>query len=199
MRFVHFSDNPKLKLEQIAFRNGRECGNRKPCGFWFSDEDEYNSWSAWCVDEGFRIENLQHAYSFDLDLSNYLILSDYNMAREFTLKNLCKDVEPLIIGKRKFELPPSIDWDAVKQKYDGVLLSPYKKEFPGFMRGLDENQSIGQAVSEMDLMMWYSMVDAASGCVWNFDTISNWQKLGNDDPVFDFLKEDKQDYISFQP
>lgn len=173
MRCVHFSGR------EMALKDAKACARQtgghslfKPQGLWFSDEEQPNGWLDWCVGEEFRLETLAHAYEFNLSGANLLVLKSPEEAVDFTLENLKKDAGYPF---------PAIDWDVPREKYDGILLSPYHRRI--FWEGSAKGHSL------MELMTWFGTIDAASGCVWNPDVIENWRELPQDDPVFAPLRE----------
>ncbi len=137
--FVHFSDKPLVK-DDLEHQRQAICED-KPVGLWISDESADISWSAWCSDENFPLRKIAH--KIELDLTYPLLeLSSYNSIVDFNNKYAAA-----FPWSQTGELR-AINWYAVAQEYDGILITPYQ----------------WQARHEF---FWYYGWDCASGCIWN--------------------------------
>lgn len=119
-------------------------GHFKPVGLWLSDESDFG-WKEWCEAENFHLERLESATDFIIkDSANILRISSIEEALEFNdiWSNTNKD--------RYFNSPK---WDEVSKAYDGILITPYRKDYTVW------------------LPTWYSGWDVSSGCFWNLDAI----------------------------
>jgi hypothetical protein len=117
----------------------------KPHGLWVSDDDTDYGWADWCRAEDFRLESLQYAYRVTLrEPNNVLIISTPESLKRFG--KTYKHDGPAI----RF----SLDWEAVAQQWDGLIITPYQSE----------------CRLELD-HLWYNIWDCASGCIWNLDIV----------------------------
>lgn len=119
--------------------------NLKPDGLWISID---NSWEEWCRDNEFKLDAIQNKYKIELnDNSNILIINTINKFKEFYNRYKTESE----IGS--FYKP---DWGTIKNKYDGIIISPY----------------FYQLRLEIDYL-WYSIWDCSSGCIWNLNSIKS--------------------------
>ena len=98
---------------------------------WLSDEDSFG-WSRWCVDEGFRLEDLSYAVDVELDLSGEraLLIDSREGISQFT-ERFQKLPDARMDGRGLAELGPQaanmfIDWQAVRSLYDVMAVTPYQ-------------------------------------------------------------------------
>jgi hypothetical protein len=141
MRLVHYSD---AIIDLILPRGSSKC-EFKPKGLWVSDDDCEDNWRAWCISEGFRLDRLTYAHEIDIHSSAHLlILGNDPQLDDFT--QLFS-----VPGKLSHDVG-QIDWDRVKEQYDGLIISPY-------------------VWSQRLELMWYYSWDCASGCIWNPDIV----------------------------
>ena len=118
MRLMHYSDAP---VSEIVSKDQIDRPNRKPRGFWVSVEGE-DDWPSWCRSEDFGLSRLTHGHEVILADSGKLLrigsvsaLDDFH--REFT--------GPHHFGSYCDHL---IHWDRVANKYDGIIIAPYRWE-----------------------------------------------------------------------
>lgn len=132
MRLAHFNTrnwefNPNLKY--------KENNLSKPNGLWLSVN---NAWRKWCKNEDFKVDFYSVKYQFEVDISNFLILDTREKIIEFD---------------KKYKIDEnSLNWQLVKENFDGILFSPYFNYFN-------------------DEETWYNNIDVASACVWNLSVI----------------------------
>lgn len=153
----HFTDQP-MEFDRRIYEQGKPLGYMKPNGFWVSVAGP-DDWPAWCRREEFRVDTLEHRSVVVLaDDANILHISTPEQLDEFHLKFCVDDVDfprsrPWMfeagLDERKYW---SLDWAAVAQQYQGVIIAPYQ-----WPRRLD--------------VMWYYGWDCASGCIWDLDAI----------------------------
>ena len=152
MRLVHYTDKPVGRLEVIPQRRGTERDYFKPKGFWVSDDDCEDNWKAWCESETFSLERLALAYDVELARNaNVLLLSSAKDIDAFTDEYFTEPYPYL----RKFRSRMYIDWEKVRSRYLGMIVTPYIWE-----RRLSLEPGAPDA-------MWYYSWDCASGCIWD--------------------------------
>lgn len=143
-----FDDDLKL--------NCPEEGSSKPIGLWVSveeNEDDIN-WFTWCVGEDFFIDNLKHKYSVILSKDcKILHLKTTDEIHEFSFEYS----ENSFINNKNPPYPHifHINWSKVKEKYDGIIISPY--QWDARLRSASS---------------WYYGWDCSSGCIWNYKKIN---------------------------
>jgi hypothetical protein len=147
MNLTHNAAEPFEYDPERTYFNSRAVGYGKPAGFWVSDDDEYG-WKQWCTDNEFR--TYAHEYSAHVELAD-----DANIL-------FIRSREQLVRFHQKYSYNPypqlrgtaMIDWDQVAEKYDGIIITPYRWD----------------TRYDMD-MLWYNGWDCASGCIWNLNAI----------------------------
>jgi hypothetical protein len=147
---MHFTSEPfELDFEK-KYKQQRVF---KPSGLWYSVEGSEDSWSTWCMGEGFRMENLEFQYKIELDKSRILFI---------------KTVEELDAFHSRFYYSRytfvNVCWDRVAENYSGIEIAPYQ-----WSRRLSLDGGYD----------WYYGWDCASGCVWDLSAITEF-KLHND-------------------
>jgi hypothetical protein len=120
----------------------------KPDGLWLSDESD-TGWKPWCDSERWNLDGFKHLHLIECDISKWLIINTPNKLTRFTKKYL---------STSDFGLP-YIDWQAVKAKYAGIIISPYQWEH-----------------RHNPKTSWYYGWDCASACVWDLSTIISVKK-----------------------
>lgn len=150
MKLVHYTSIDK-PLTKIEYRKQNLIIDIKPTGFWVSDDDEYG-WRNWCHNECFRPENLELAYEITLVENHHVrIIKTSEEIKQWT-RYYSR------LNLHRF----SLDWLAMRQEWDGLIITPYHWEIR-----LDPDHA------------WYYGWDCASGCIWNpaairsFDTCQN--------------------------
>lgn len=145
MIYTHYSHNI-FELD----RNHRYWNTHfiKPGGLWISKDGE-SSWDHWCASEEFGIGD--HKYELTLLKNNNLLhLCDYADLTNFTNQYKKAD-DPRFEGLGSMW----IDWDRVKQGYQGLMIFPYCWE------------------ARLELM-WYYGWDCASGCIWDLSCVDTF-------------------------
>lgn len=143
----HYSREP-FALERRTYEQDdpREYG--KPHGFWISVEGN-DDWPSWCEGEQFRLETLAYRSPVSFtDKANILRVTPGLMSpfdRDYSTEWMW--------GENGRWTARGIDWRAVAEKYDGIIIAPYSWHH------------------RSDLA-WYYPWDCASGCVWNLDAIT---------------------------
>ncbi len=143
----HYTRDP-LVVEPRAYEQPEPREYGKPDGFWISAEGK-DDWPSWCEGEQFRLETLAHRAPVSLnDGANVLRLTPGMIDRfdsDFGVEwPWCENGRWIARG---------IDWRAVADRYDGIIIAPYAWCFRLTMN-------------------WYYPWDCASGCIWNLDAIT---------------------------
>ncbi|UOE45506.1 hypothetical protein [Agromyces larvae] len=140
----HYTAEPFV-FDRTRTYDQTEFGNGKPRGLWLSVDGE-DDWPAWCRNEQFRLETLEHRAVFTIAAdAEVLRIGNLGELKAFTAEY--RD-HPAFAGT---DLGSHwIDWPRVAARYDGILITPYLWD------------------ARYDLnSMWYYGWDCASGCVWN--------------------------------
>ena len=164
-KLYHYSGSPIESLHDSFYVGHRlgwpEEGSMKPVGLWISvkEGEDKDSWFDWCVAEQFRLENLKHKYLIKLAKdAKILHLKTSEEIRYFSLEFCANDPgcnNRKAIYSRSSDFVYSINWKKIKEKYDGIIISPYQ----------------WQCRLE-SLTSWYYPWDCASGCIWNLEKVS---------------------------
>jgi len=142
---THFSTK-NWKLDRLWFY--MQAGHFKPRGLWLSDESDYG-WKEWCESERFHLGYLASATQFTLsENANIIHLTNIDEVMEFQ-KQWQRPEEGVYYRE--------IDWGAIAAKYDGILITPYRKDWT------------------THLPSWYLGWDVSSGCFWNLDILQEVQ------------------------
>ena len=147
MRLVHFSAEPLGPIHSMVQVDFPHHDVRKPQGLWVSDEDDYG-WSQWCESSEFGIGQLQHLVTLKSD-AKILHIDGPAQLESFT----DEFGEFLLPGVTDLRY---VDWQAVADRYDGILITPYL-----------------WSCRLEDAFFWYYVWDCASGCIWNADAIAS--------------------------
>lgn len=158
-------DLPKKELHRLELST---AATQKPMGFWVSCENLKDDWTwkDWCEEQEFNLEDLKYKYRVVLsNNSNVLHIStpeEFDKFENDFLVNLYETIDDPYMEKfcqmnpwkvyLKTYFNQGIDWKKVCQRYQGVLIAPY--------RGDKRAES-----------MWYMGWDCSSGCIWDFDCI----------------------------
>lgn len=141
MELIHYSNKPICFDPHHKFLG--MVGAFKPAGFWVSVKGEMD-WPEWCRDNKYNVAALKYPHEVSLkSTAKVLVVS--------TLEELDAFHKRFIGNNVKFY---EIDWDAVKNEFDGLIISPYQWE-RRFEHG------------------WYYGWDCASGVIWNLNVIEN--------------------------
>lgn len=153
LRLSHFSKTP-LKLENLTYPSNKIYDLRgtyfdKPQGLWLSDESDYG-WKSWCKENQFNLKNLKYQIEFDVSLEGILLLKTEKDMLSFTKE--FSEGNPTLFALPNFKMQ-GIDWDKVKQKYHGIIITPYQGNVHF-------------------TLSWYYGWDCASGCIWNLSNLT---------------------------
>lgn len=164
MILEHYSERPFEIDPEYNYRSS-ELGMgiySKPEGFWVSVKG-VDDWPSWCISESYAEERLKYRNIISIrDNSNILRLNNSEELQEFTREYIRPDGEITITGETR-RLSLGIDWNKVKNEYDGIIIPNYLWE------------------SRFDsIAAWYYGWDCASGCIWNLDilTITSCEESG---------------------
>jgi hypothetical protein len=147
---IHFSDAP---LGDVRSTPQWEQPHMKPRGLWLSVEDGDHGWSNWCQGENWGLERLTHAHDVTLrDDASILRLAGGNEIDAFTAQFQVVPDDPK--SSRSDFRGHYINWRAVAQQYQGIIIAPYC-----WSRRLHDGT------------VWYYGWDCASGCIWDADAI----------------------------
>jgi hypothetical protein len=145
--YVHHSCKP-ITLNQIDIKRLKcveyDRWPRKPGGLWFTvGQGEANRWKTMRLSKGdnaalfrFRIKIILRKNA------KLLFVSDVASRDQLTEK----------YGNQN---GPEIDWPAIAEAYDGIIVAPYPSDW-----------------SDHHRKKWFSCWDIASGCIWNVTAIS---------------------------
>lgn len=138
MRLVHFSKSNTLDLRSA---DQPTAPHMKPNGLWVSVESADDAWSKWCEAEDWGLGSHEFTIEPTTD-ANILYLRTAADIQAFTTQFSIK------LEGCKFAM--FIDWIAVANKYDGIIITPYQ-----WSMRMNSDAS------------WYYGWDCASGCIWN--------------------------------
>ncbi len=162
-KLFHYSRNEVEKLVPEFYEKYKqhwpEEGSMKPCGLWISVEDDPDdhNWFDWCKGEQFRLESLYHKYAVTIsEDAKILHLKTVEDIISFSLEYAANDpfdfARKSLLSRREYIY--MIAWSRVKEKYDGMIISPYQW---GARMGSET--------------AWYYPWDCSSGCIWNLDKV----------------------------
>lgn len=154
LRLMHYRAEPLVFDPSCIYVQSKPSLFAKPAGLWVSVEGEQD-WPAWCRDAGFAVDALALAYEVKLRESAHLrrISSAEAMDQFHEEFAVPTDLDP----RHEPGLYESgIDWSAVAQRYDGLVIAPYIW-----------SRRLGAPCS------WYYVWDCASGCIWNLSAIKS--------------------------
>lgn len=148
LELYHFTDNPNWKLDRsISYI---QIQNYKPDGLWLSDENIDNGqsgWYQWCINNEFMLNNLTYKYKVIVNIEKICVISNINQLLSFDKKYKQKNKKIVF---------PKINWEIVSKDYNGIVITPYQ------YRNLE--------------LMWHSLWDVSSGCIWDLDSIVDIKK-----------------------
>jgi hypothetical protein len=145
MQLVHYSEKPVIKISDCD-NKGTSRPQIKPNGLWVSDDSCDDNWKSWCESEGFNLEGLTCVHDVTLkESANILFLRSSSEIHNFTKEYRVKG-----------DIPLYIDWAAISEKYDGIIITPYS---------WDERSCLS--------CLWYYGWDCASGCIWKAEAIES--------------------------
>lgn len=163
MKLIHYT-NEEFELKPLKYYQEDLHWQEKPNGLWVSVEGDFD-WKWWCKDNDFRLENLRISYEVILkEDAKILHLTTSEEISDLTnhypyLKEEWNDP----IGRRICRTY-EIDWNKIKEKYQGIVIAPYQWECR-----LNINCD------------WYYGWDCASGCIWDIDCIKEFKLIKNKD------------------
>lgn len=151
---MHYASEPVTLDRYREYVQGRPETFRKPRGFWVSVTGE-DDWPSWCRNEDFEIGRLAVEHTVTLAPSAKILrLHSAAGMREFhdrfAVEGDFERRHPALAGHDRWP----IDWRAVAEEYDGVIIAPYQW-----------SQRLG--------LSWYYGWDVASGCIWNLTAIAS--------------------------
>jgi hypothetical protein len=116
-RLLHYTAVP---LEKILSRVQPEHPSMKPNGLWLSVEGE-DDWRSWCEAQKFRLYALALAYEVQLhDAAAILTLDTEEKVR--SLADRFPRDRDITFAHGLFQ----IDWPALAQVYQGIIIAPYQ-------------------------------------------------------------------------
>lgn len=141
VRFVHWSREPKLELQDDYPYDPEFFRPFKPRGLWVTDESDI-SWEKWCAENDFGCG--QHRIDLAVtDQANLLWLKTEQDILNFT------DQYGKGLSDKMPDYKLAIRWEEIVSQYHGIMIFPYQ-----WGLRLD------------DRVPWYYPWDCASGCVW---------------------------------
>lgn len=166
MRLIHYSGEPISYLDKRDYDQTELTWQDKPNGLWISVEglerlqNSYN-WKEWCEVEEYGIENLAYPYEIQLHKNaNILHLKSSQEIFEFTkLYPFLRDQWNNPKGRELCETY-ELDWNKVKEKYQGIIIAPYQWECRLALESC-----------------WYYGWDCASGCIWDISCIKEFKHM----------------------
>lgn len=162
MRLIHYSDKPLLAMldvpreRQLDGEKRADGLSNKPVGLWVSVEGP-DDWKSWCEGEGFALPRLLVPHLIELSGgANILRISTAMELGAFTKEYTRAADDPC---RSRFDRW-NINWLALAERYDGIIIAPYIQECR-----LDPRYA------------WYYTWDCASGCIWNASAVKSITQL----------------------
>jgi hypothetical protein len=161
MKLIHYT-NEKFSIEPRQYDQSELVWQGKPNGLWFSVEGPYD-WKWWCEEEKFNLKNLAVSYEI-------ILKEDVNILHLKTAEDILNFSKQYPFLREKWNNPIEtlifeayeIDWNKLKSKYQGIIISPYQWNCRLSMTSI-----------------WYYGWDCASGCIWDLDCIEEFKLLEN--------------------
>lgn len=153
-RLMHYDAEP-FHLDRTRRYPQREVfsSHNKPHGLWVSVEGE-DDWPSWCREEHFGVDKLAAAHEVTLtDDARILWLETEDHVRAL----------PDTFGRPTKYGDVGIDWQAVAERYQGIIITPYQWSC---------RMSLGTE--------FYYGWDCASGCIWDLDAIATFEHVGRE-------------------
>lgn len=158
---MHYSDEPVVFDRAKTYDQSDEThGHLKPVGLWVSVQGE-DDWPAWCRQEEFWPEGLEHPHRVILrDEANILRIDTPDGINGFHAKYAEENEFNRMMARigddnfRRNQWP--INWGKVATEYDGLIIAPYQW-----------SRRLGP--------IWYYGWDCASGCIWNLEAIASFE------------------------
>lgn len=147
--FLHWTNKPIDKLEPRNYIQQ----HFKPSGFWFSKDKE---WLEWCLEESMFIGENSYCYQLDIDMKNFIQIDTFDKLIQFQE-----------LYEQKHGINKNyIDWNKIKEKYDGIFFDNYKQI------KLECNK-----LRLLNKLIWFYGIDVSSGCIFNVDCIKGFTKI----------------------
>lgn len=124
----------------------------KPVGLWYGIDDAWLEWCATEECENYKLEDYKHFYEIDVSEANILRLTTVQEVLDF--HDAYKSAPWFVAGFPERFGDYTVDWDAIRKKYDGVEIAPYQWKL------------------RLELH-WYYPWDVACGCVWRMRNVSS--------------------------
>lgn len=154
LRLMHYQAEPLTLDRSRVYTQHKRLQFTKPVGFWVSVQGD-TDWPSWCRIEEFRVDTLAVAHEVRLrDSANIRTITSIAEIDAFHHEFTAPSEFDIRMGYDRSYW--GINWPAVVQQYDGVIITPY----------LWERRSGGGCD-------WYYTWDCASGCIWNLDAIES--------------------------
>lgn len=157
MRLIHYS-NAHIDAVLTTPQERNTAPAWKPRGLWVTSPGE-DDWPSWCRAEDFHTDHLTHATEVILaPTANILHLDGEDVIRGFhaLYAQSLDDARP----EMAFSHGMAVDWPAVAESYDGILIIPYV-----WSLRLDRD------------VKWYYPWDCNSGCIWNARAVAELRPL----------------------
>ena len=138
-------------------KNKEQINCFKPKGFYFAKRLEWIKHELF--EDIFKIDNDIISFPDNYYIYNVKI-KDLNLLKINSIKKLIKftDKYSIKLESSKYHI---IDWIKISLKYDGIIISNYKKILKDFKKlKLDFNR-----------YSWIYHIDVNGGCIWNVDKL----------------------------
>jgi hypothetical protein len=157
--FIHYSDEPVLKIEDRRQQASADSRGSKPIGLWLSvvEQDGTDSWQTYCETRNWRLKDCRT----EIVLKENAVLHLKDAAGIDWLTKLygyipeCREHEK----SRPDFTRSAIRWERVAEKYGGIVIAP------ACVERRNENH-------------WYHTWDCASGCIWSPCAVTELRLLG---------------------
>jgi hypothetical protein len=115
---IHFTGDVNFELDKdrvyVQDPNITTCKFTKPIGLWVSFEENRNGWFGWCIQEDFRVQNLNYHVQLDLSNLNLLVIESSSDIEQFNKRYVVNGIPK---------------WSDIIQKYDGIIIPNYLYEY----------------------------------------------------------------------
>jgi len=170
--FIKNNVNPELK------KNFKNSLSYKPDGIWFSCGVDWFNWCMlnmpkWVLNKKIynllldnskiiHIKNMKDLRKFNKEYGiKYYYYDSYSLSDIKKEKSIKKEKKKKRKTRKKRNFYTLINWGEVSKKYSGIKCCPYFRE----ILYNDKNYNYDNQY------LWYIMLDAASGCIWDTDCI----------------------------
>lgn len=154
-RLFRFGKRAGFELSRV--QSYRQEPGPKPRGLWVSVG---MSWKEWCESESWNVDGVRYAAEVELFPSAKILW----VSGAAQIEAFARTYRITVLEQSRL-LGYYIDWVAVAERYQGIVISPYCWE-----------------KRLADGMMWYYGWDCASGCIWDLSAVS---MVGNAERVTD--------------